>query len=136
MAKEVLKEVKLEVNGVNLSDHASSVTLDDSAEEVEFTSFSTSAYREYGQGLKTSSIEVDFFNDHASGSVAATLQPLYESGGTFSVKVWPTATGTICYTQVSRLYNNPLLAGAVGDANTIGVTFKCGGSLGITRGTA
>lgn len=136
IAKEVLKDVKITVNSVDLSDHASSVTLEDSADEVDFTSFGPDGYREHGQGLKDSTITVDFFNDHAASSVADTLQPLYTSGSTFSVKVWPARSGTIVYTQVSRLYSNPTLAGAVGDANTISATFRCGGTAGITRGTS
>lgn len=135
MAKEVLKNVKLTVNSVDLSDHCSSITIENSAEEVEFTSFGDE-YRDFGQGLKDSTINATFFNDHAASSVADTLQPLFNSGGTFNVKVWPDAAGTIVYTQVSRLFNNPTLAGAVGDANTIDVTFRNAGTAGITRGTA
>jgi len=136
MAKEVLRNVKILVNAVDLTDHCSSVTLDDTADEVETTAFGTAGYREYLQGLKTAGIDAEFFNDHAAASVADTLQPLYASGGTFAVKVWPDAAGTVVYTQVSRLYANPTLAGAVGDANTISVSFKNAGTAGITRGTA
>lgn len=136
MAKEVLTNVKITVGGTDLSDHCSSVALEDNADEVEFTSFGAAGYRDFGQGLKDSTITASFFNDHASGSVADTLQAYYTSGTTFAVKVWPNASGTIVYTQTSRLYTNPTLAGAVGDANTIDATFRNGGSLGITRGTA
>ena len=135
MAKEVLRNVKITVSGTDLSDHCSSVTLDTSADEVEFTSFGA-GFREYGQGLKDSTITATFFNDHAAGSVADIMQPLYNSGGTFAVKVWPDAAGTIVYTQISRLYSNPTLAGAVGEANTVDVTFRNAGTAGITRGTS
>jgi len=135
MAKEVLTNVKITVNSVDLSDHCSSVNLESSADEVEFTSFGDS-FRDYGQGLKDSTITATFFNDHAASSVADTLQPLYTSGGTFAVKVWPDASGTIVYTQTSRLFSNPTLAGAVGDANTIDATFRNAGTAGISRGTA
>lgn len=136
MAKEVLRNVKITVNSVDLTDHCSSVTLDDTADEVEVTAFGTDGYRDYLQGLKTAGIEAEFFNDHAASSVADTLQPLYDSGGTFGVKVWPDAEGTIVYTQISRMYSNPMLAGAVGDANTISAKFAHAGTAGITRGTA
>lgn len=136
IAKEVLTNVKITVNSVDLSDHCSSVTLESTADEVEFTSFGTSGYREFGQGLKDATITASFFNDHAAASVADTLQPLYTSGGTFAVKIWPSASGTIVYTQTSRLFSNPLLAGAVGEANTIDATFRNAGTAGITRGTS
>ena len=135
MAKEVLRNVKITVNSVDLSDHCSSVTLESSADEVEFTAFGA-GFREFGQGLKDATITADFFNDHAASSVADTLQPLYSGGSTFAVKVWPDAAGTVVYTQTSRLFSNPMLAGAVGDANTVSVTFRNAGTAGITRGTS
>jgi hypothetical protein len=135
MAKEILTKVKITVNAVDISDHCSSVALTDEADEVDLTAFGV-GYREAGQGLKTSSITATFFNDHAASSVAATLQPLYESGGTFDVKVWPESSDTIVYTQRSRLYQKPLMSGAVGDASTVDVTFANAGTAGITRGTA
>ena len=135
MAKEVLRNVKLTANSIDLSDHTSSVEIDTSADEVEFTAFGA-GFREYGQGLKDATITASMFNDHAAASVADTLQPLFVSGGTFPVKVWPDAAGTIVYSMVARLYSQPTLAGAVGDANQIDVVFRNAGTAGITRGTA
>lgn len=135
MAKEVLRNVKLLVNNVDLSDHTSSVEIDTSADEVEFTSFGA-GFREFGQGLKDATITATMFNDHAAGSVADTLQPLYSAGSTFPVKVWPDAAGTIVYSMTSRLYSQPTLAGGIGDANQLDVTFRNAGTAGITRGTA
>ena len=135
MAKEVLINAKITVNAVDLSDHCSSITIEDSADEVEFTSFGD-GYRDFGQGLKDSTITASFFNDHAASSVADTLQTFYNSGGTFDVKVWPNSAGTVVYTQRSRLFSNPTLAGAVGDANTIDATFRNAGTAGISRGTS
>jgi hypothetical protein len=37
--------------------------------------------------------------------------------------------------MTARLYNKPLLNGSVGDANTIDVTFRNAGTLGIVRGS-
>ena len=135
MAKEVLTNATLLVNSVDLSDHCSSITLEDTADEVDLTAFSASEYRENGAGLKDATITADLFNDHAAASVADTLQPLYDSGGTFDVRVKPDRQGTIAYTMKSRLYSNPLLAGAVGEANTISATFRHAGTAGITRGS-
>jgi hypothetical protein len=135
MPKEVLTNATLLVNSVNLSDHTSSIAIEDSAEEVDFTAFSASEYRETGAGLKDATITATLFNDHAAASVADTLQPLYDTGGTFSVRVKPDLQGTVAYTMISRLFSNPVLAGAVGDANTIDVTFRHAGTAGITRGS-
>lgn len=134
MAKEVLRNATLLVGGVSLSNHTSSVTLEDTAAEVDFTAFG-SGYQEFGQGLRDSTITADLFNDHALASVADTLQPFYESGGTVEVVCKPDLAGTVKYTQTSRLFTNPLLSGGVGEANTVSVTFRNGGTAGITRGS-
>lgn len=135
MAKEVLVNSTLLVNGVDLSDHTSSISLEDSAEEVDLTAFSASEYHDIAAGLKDATINATLFNDHAASSVADTLQPLYDSGGTFDVRVKPDRQGTVAYTMKSRLFSNPLLAGAVGDANTIDVTFRNAGTAGVVRGS-
>ena len=135
MAKEILTNSSILVNSVNLSDHCSSFALEDSAEEVDMTAFSASEYRDIDLGLKDASITASFFNDHAAGSVADTLQPLYTNGSTFAVRVKPDVAGTVAYTQVSRLFTNPLVGGAVGEPNTIDVTFRNAGTAGVTRGS-
>lgn len=136
MAKEVVRVAKIEVNSVDLSDHCSQVTLSDTQDEVETTAFGA-GYREYTGGLKTASITATFQNDHAASSVADTLQPLYDNGSTFAVKVKPTSSGTVVYTlSPAKLYQKPLWGGAVGDLATVDVTFMVAGTAGITRGTA
>lgn len=136
MAKEVLTNVKITVNSVDLTDHCSSVTIDSSADEVDLTAFSTAGYRDIAQGLKDATISATYFNDHAAASVADTHQPFFASGGTFPVKIWPNASGTIVYTMTARLFSNPTLSGAVGEANTTEMSYRNAGTAGITRGTA
>lgn len=139
MPKIVLKDAFISVNSTNLSDHVSSVTLEDTADEVEFTSFGAN-YREYGQGLKTASITLEVFQDFASGSVDAVMEPLYSSGGTFTVEVRPTSSAASAtnpkYTMVGRLFSYSPLQGAVGDANTTSVTINNAGTAGLVRGTS
>ena len=138
MAKIVLKDAYIKVDSTVLSDHVSSVTLEDTADEVEFTSFGAN-YREYGQGLKTASITLEVFQDFASGSVDAVMEPLYNSGGTFTVEVRPTSATPSStnpkYTMVGRLFSYSPLQGAVGDANTTSVTINNAGTAGLVRGT-
>jgi hypothetical protein len=138
MAKQVLKDAFIKIDGVTLSDNVSSVTLEDSADEVEFTGFGAD-YREYGQGLKTASITLEVFQDFAPGDVDSVLQPLYASGGTFSVEVRPTSSTVSAtnpkYTMTGRLFSYSPLQGAVGDANTTSVTINNAGTAGLVRGT-
>ena len=139
MAKQVLKDAYIVVDGTNLSDHVSSVTLEDTADEVEFTAFGAD-YREYGQGLKTASITLEVFQDFAASSVDSVMEPLYSSGGTFDIEVRPTSSSVSStnpkYTMVGRLFSYSPLQGAVGDANTTSVTINNGGTAGLVRGTS
>jgi hypothetical protein len=138
MAKFVLRDAVVTIAGSNLSDHFSSVEIDQPAEEVEFTGFGA-GYREFGQGLKDATINVEAFTDFAAGNVDAVCYPLYDSGGTFAVTVKATSSATSStnpiYTMVSRLFNYSPIAGAVGDASTTTLTFRNAGTAGITRGT-
>jgi hypothetical protein len=140
IAKHVLRSAVITVNGTDLSDHCSSVTLEDSAEEVDFTSFGASAYREFGQGMKDATITATFFNDYASSSVDAVLSAAYAGGTPFPVTVKASSAATSAtnpiFTLSAQLYNYNPIAGAVGDANTTDVTFRNAGTAGLTRGTA
>jgi hypothetical protein len=135
--KHVLRNAFISINGTAISDHASSLELEDEAEEVEFTAFSPNGYREFGQGLKDATITITFFQDYASGSVHSMLRPLYESGGTFSLVIGPSASEAISSTNprgtmISRLYSYGGLSGEVGEAATFEATFRNAGTAGLT----
>lgn len=140
MSKYVLKDAYIAVNGTSLSDHCSSLELEDKADEVDFTSFSANSYKEYGQGMKDATITCTFFADFASSSVHSILQPLYDSGGTFAVEIRPTS-GSASATNpnakmTARLYAYSGIAGGVGDAATFDAAFRNAGTAGLVWGTA
>jgi hypothetical protein len=138
MAKFVLAHPKIDVNGTNLENKASSLEITTEFDEVELTSFSSN-YREFGQGLGDATWTVDFFQDYASGSVDAVLWPLSQSGGTFLIKASSgsaavSATNPM-YSMTARLFSYAPIAGAVGEASTTSVTFRNAGTAGLTRAT-
>ncbi len=139
MAKFVLTNAYVAINGTAISDHCSSVTVEDSADEIEFTSFSANQYREFGQGLHDATITLTVFQDYAGSSVYSILQPLYASGGTFGIEVRPinatvTATNPKA-TMTGRLYSFNPIAGAVGDAATTDISIRNAGTAGLVMGT-
>lgn len=140
MAKHVLKDAYVAINGTAISDHTSSVTIEDTADEVDFTAFTSSAYREFGQGMKDATITLTVFQDYDAAQVDAIFFPLYASGGTFTTEIRPTsaaASGTNPkYTMTSRLYSYSPVSGGVGDANTNDITIRNAGTLGLVRGTS
>ncbi len=136
MAKQVLgPATKITVNTTDLSDHCQSVTLEDSADEVDVTGFGET-YREFIPGLKDATISATFFQDYGGTSVDAVIGGLYYASTAGTVKVTPDTSGTVVYTMVAKVYSFGPVAGATGDANQIDVTFRNFGTAGLTRGTA
>lgn len=126
---------QITVNGTDLSTWCTNVTIEDSADEVEVTGFGET-YKEFVPGLKDSSITATFVQDLGAGGPDQTLSPLYYNNTAGTVKVKPDTSGTVVYTQVSKLYSWPPVSGGPGAANSIDVTFRNFGTAGLTRGTA
>lgn len=90
MAKFVLLNCNIEVDGADFSDHVNSVEVSLEKEGVDTTNFGGSG-KEQVQGLSSDSFTVNFQQDFAASEVNATLWPLYVSGDEFVVKVRPTS---------------------------------------------
>ncbi len=136
MAKFVATDVKVLINGLNLSDHIAQVSLEQTSDEIETTAFGTEWRQRIGGGLKDASISIDFHQDFGAGSVDATLSPLF--GSIATVVVTPTSgsvsatnpsfTGTFSVVQYSPV------ASSVGDLATLSVSWPSAGT--VSRGTA
>jgi hypothetical protein len=136
VAKFVATDVKVTINGTDLSDHIAQVSLEQTSDEIETTAFGTEWRQRIGGGLKDASISIDFHQDFGSGSVDARLSPLF--GSIATVVVVPTSgsvsatnpsfTGTFSVVQYSPV------ASSVGDLATLSVSWPSAGT--VTRGTA
>jgi hypothetical protein len=140
MAKFVLRQATITVNGTDLSDHCSSITLENAAEEVDFTSFGASNYREFSPGMKDATITAEFYNDFAAASVDSVLNACFSSSTAFPVVV-KADSGAVSstnpsFTMSSKLYTYSPLSGGVGEANTTSATFRHSGTAGLVRGTS
>jgi hypothetical protein len=140
MAKFVLRDAYVAINGTAISDHCSSVTVEDNADEIDFTAFSANAYREFGQGLKDATITLTVFQDYAASSVYSIFQPLYANGGTFGIEVRPTSSAVSATnpkaSMTGRLYSFNPIGGAVGDAATADIAIRNAGTAGLVMGTS
>lgn len=139
MAKIVLKDAAVLINGTAISDHVSAVTIESTFEEVDFTGMG-SIYREFGQGLGDATITLTVFQDYAAAQIDSIFWPLSQSGGTFGVEVRPTSAAASStnpkYTMTGRLFGFNPIAGAVGDASTTDIPIRNAvGTAGIVRGT-
>ena len=139
MAKTVLNDAFVQINGVNLSDHASKVTVEDMRDTVDVTSFGATN-KTVTKGLGDGKITIDFFQDFAGGSVHATLQPLIGSSTTFTVEVRATSGARSAtnpgIVMTALLFNYSGLDGSVGEASTTTAEFVNASQSGITYPTA
>lgn len=144
IAKFVLKDAVLTVGGVDLSDRASSVTVETTTDEIDVTSFTAASYREFTDGFKDATITATFFQDFAAGETDAILWPLgpgNTAGTTFAVSVKATSAATsstnpIFTLPAAKMYGYSPIAGGVGDAASTDVSFRNAGTAGLTRGTS
>jgi hypothetical protein len=136
VAKFVATDVKVTINGTDLSDHIAQVSLEQTSDEIETTAFGTEWRQRIGGGLKDASISIDFHQDFGAGSVDARLSPLFGSIATVVVvptsgsvsSTNPSFTGTFSVVQYSPV------ASSVGDLATLSVSWPSAGT--VTRGIA
>lgn len=116
MAVHKLYNASVVINGVDLSDHVKSVTINTGVNALDDTAMGDSTKSNLG-GLLTWDITVDFEQDYASGKVDATLSPLV--GSTTTIVCKPDA-GSVSSTNPSwtgtgLLTSYKPLGGSVGD---------------------
>jgi hypothetical protein len=136
MAKFVVTEPVIVFAGSTVTTSVASVTISLEADDVETTAFGGSGYRTRIGGLKSGSVDFEFHQDFAAGSIDALLWP--NLGGTVAVKVRPGGTAAIGTTNPEYQFNvlvtqyNPIDS-AVGDLATVSVSFPITGP--VTRAT-
>lgn len=138
MAKLILRDCVITVNGVDFSDHVSSVEISLKKADVDSTNFSGGG-KEHKAGLRDDEFSVEFQQDFASAEVDATLYPLYDNETEFPVTVKPTAGSVSAtnplYSGTCLLLEYQPLSGKPGDLSTTKIKFVSQRS-GITRATS
>lgn len=139
MAITVLTNAYVSVNGVDLSDHVSKVTLNDMRDTVDITAMGATS-KTYTKGLGDGKVSVDFFQDFAAAKVHATLQPLISSSTPFTLEIRPTnaarSATNPAYLMSALLFSYTMLDGKVGDASTMTAEFQNAAQAGVTYPTA
>lgn len=138
MARIVLTDVKCTINGVNLSDHIASVTLNTGTDVVETTAFSSTAAKTRVGGLQDNSVTLEFHQDFASNNVEATINGSTSLVGTVTTVV-VSPTSTVSATSPSYSFSALVaewtpLSGSVGELSTASVTWPISGA--ITKATS
>lgn len=133
MAKHVVKTPQIEVNGKDLSDHLTDVTLTYEADEVESTSSGTTVNdKSFIAGLRSWSVDATFQQDYDASEVDATLFSLV-GADPFTIKVRPTSAvkgaTNPSFEGSAILLSYPPMSGAVGELAKVSVKFRGTGAL-------
>lgn len=137
----VFTNAYISVNGVDLSDHGRSITVNDERAAVDVTAFGA-GYVQETKGLGTASISCEFLQDFSAGKVHATLQPLIGSSTPVAVEVRAvnsgrTATNPGILLGSALLFSYTPLDGAIGDASVMTAEFRnAPGGAGLTYPTS
>jgi hypothetical protein len=130
MAKFVVTEPVIVFAGSTVTSSCASVTISVEADDVETTAFGGSGWRTRIGGLKSGSVDFEFHQDFAAGSIDALFWP--NLGGTVAVKVRPGGTAAIGSTNPEYQFDvlvaqyNPIDS-AVGDLATVSVSLPVTG---------
>jgi len=135
MAVYLSNGVVLTVNAVDLSNLVSSVTINRSFDELEVTAMGDSGHK-FVKGLEASSITIDFFNDEATSKTLQTLNSVWGTSTTVTVKQTSAVTSATnpLYTMSCLVNNITPVNGAVGDISTQSVTWNVNGTIAVTTG--
>ena len=138
MAKLVLRNCVITVNGIDFSDHVSSVEVSLKKASIDTTNFSGGG-KEQVAGLKDDEFTINFQQDFAAAEVDATLYPLYNNETEFVVTVKPVAgavsVSNPLYSGTCILLEYQPLSGKVGELSDTKVKFPSQRS-GISRATS
>lgn len=128
MAKQVLTNGYVLINGVDLSDHAFAIDTPDSKNQVDVSGFSATGYIDTLPGQRTQQLTVSFLQDYATGKVHQTLQPLYEAASAFTFTVAPNGSSISAtnpkWSGTAELYEYDGLNGQLNNRLEIVATFR------------
>lgn len=136
MAKLVLTNAVVKINGTDYSSNVNQVEIAVTADEVDTTAFSSTGWRTVTGGLKSGSVTLSFHNDYAAAGLDSALWPLLNTLAT--VVVLPNGTAasssnpSYSFTALCTTLNP--ISGAVGDLAVQNITWPISGE--VTRATA
>ena len=133
MAITLNNKVGVKIASIDLSDHVTSVTLNQAFDELEVTAMGDTAHK-FVKGLESATLTVSFLNDQAATSVLDTLSDAY--GTTVAWKLIQDKATSVSATN--KLWTGDLLVnnltpinGATGDMATMDITFTVNSAVTV-----
>lgn len=136
MAKKVLLDCYISINGVDRSANCSKVELDDSFETKETTTHGSGGAKQNLAGLEEGSISVTFKNDYAAGALDEAMWALRRQIVTFEVRPSQAVVGVNNPKYTGNILINGWkpISGSVGDVAEVDIEFPLDGPM--ARATA
>ena len=133
MAVFLNNKVGVKINTVDLSDHVTAVTINRAFDELEVTAMGDSSHK-FVKGLESSTVTIDFLNDTATSEVLQTLQAVWGTSTTITVKQTSAATSATnpLYTMTCLINGTTDINGSVADLSMQSLTFNVNGTVAIT----
>ena len=135
MAITLNNKVGVKINSVDLSDHVTSVTLNQAFDELEVTAMGDTAHK-FVKGLESATLTVSFLNDQGAASVLDTLSDAF--GTTVPWKLVQDASSPVTISATNKLWSGDLLVnnltpinGATGDMATMDITFTVNSAVTV-----
>ena len=135
MSTFMLSNASVTINSVDLSSYVTSITLSQSADNLEDTAMGDTS-RSYIGGLKSGTVDIEFNADFAASKTEATIFPLV---GTSTAVVIKPVDASVSATNPSYTFNAictewDTLNGSVGEIATHSVSWPITGA--ITKATS
>ena len=129
MAKYLLTNAEVLLDGHDLSSHSHSLDTPESADQVDVSGFNPNRTREFLPGLKDQTITIGMLQDFGAGGPHDVLVDLFEDGTEFEVWIKPDATASTSptnpvYGGTAVMYEYNGLAGELNARGEITVTLK------------
>ena len=119
-------------NSVDLSAYVTSVTINQSFDELEVTAMGDTAHK-FAKGLEASTITLDFLNDNAAATVIPTLRAAYGTTVPLVIKQTTAAVSATnpSYSTTVLVNNLQNINGAVADISSQSITFTCNSVIAV-----
>ena len=140
MAKFLLTDGYVEINTVDLSDHAFGLQTPQSREQVDVSGFNSTGAKEFLAGSREDGAIINFLQDFATSKVHQTISPLFQNSSTFGFAI-RAASSSVSATNprfwgTASIFSYTGLDGQISGRSEITVELKAATSTGFVWATS
>lgn len=127
MAKFVMKNATVTVNGTDLSDHVAEFSFEARQPEVDSSALGT-GWRTFVSGIKEGTVTLTLHQDFAASNVNATINPLL---GSYATVIASGTFGGVATSGTAVAYVSTVtpIGGALGDLAVMNISWPTSGTV-------